>query len=475
MPLRIVQPRVVLDDPHACTDASDVLALFSGLFDTLVRPGRDGYVAGLAERWDTLDDARSTTFHLRRDVVFHDGTACDAEAVRLNLERMARPEQGATLGAPGVWSQYLAGAKVEALASHTVRLTTAAPLADILDIVGAGNIVSPSALAAGDLGARMVGTGPYALDTFEAGQRAVLRADHRCVTTPPRHDRVKVTADTDPRGRLSALVSGRVEVANGLPADIERRVDPTPATVCRYIAPAAIIVMFNCASGPAADPRVRRALDLAVDRPALVRDVLAGAGDPLHGFVSRQHWAHDASVSPRPVDRPEARRLLREAGFGDGMPLALFAPTRLPDEAPALVAALTRQLAEVGVAVVAHTEADRVAYAEAVRAKRIHDACVFDSSPMSAFRVLAEKICSRVRGSWWQGYANPVVEALIDRGRGTVDHDARMALYRAAYRALQEDPPWLTLYTHARYLGLAGRHPGFSMRADGVLDIRALP
>jgi peptide/nickel transport system substrate-binding protein len=94
---------------------------------------------------------------------------------------------------------------------------------------------------------------------------------------------------------------------------------------------------------------------------------------------------------------------------------------------------------------------------------------------MSAFRVLYEKIDSRVKGSWWEGYRNPEVEALLDEGRRTVDRARREALYRACYRLLQDDPPWLYLYNHHRTLGFRGADTGWAMRPDGILDVRRLP
>ena len=78
-------------------------------------------------------------------------------------------------------------------------------------------------------------------------------------------------------------------------------------------------------------------------------------------------------------------------------------------------------------------------------------------------------------GSWWQGYANPKVEALIDAGRVSTDRGARADIWREAYALLQEDPAWLTLYNPLRVIGLAGNHPAFEMPADGVIDVARLP
>ena len=94
---------------------------------------------------------------------------------------------------------------------------------------------------------------------------------------------------------------------------------------------------------------------------------------------------------------------------------------------------------------------------------------------MSTFRVLNEKIDSRNQGSWWQGYRNVEVERLLDRSRITVEDAEREQLHNQCFALLCEDPPWLYLYNHTRVLGLAGEHAGFSMRADGILDVTALP
>lgn len=474
----ISQPRITLDDPHACTDANDVLTVFGALFDTLVRrvPG-GGYGPSLATQWSVSEDARYFTFRLREGVVFHDGEPCDANAVRYALLRMARPDMGATLGAPGVYGQYLAGMTVEVIASHEITLTLAQPLADLFDILSYGHIISPAAVeAAGDdLAKRAVGTGPYRLERYVPGERIEAVANPNHFDGAPRFERLAwIKGETAP-ARAEALRTGSADVANGLPRSALSELAAPGFTTHDFLAPTALIMMFNAAEGPARDPRVRLALNLAIDREALVREVLGGAGQPLHGFVSPVHYGVDTKAQPFARDMAQARRLLAEAGHDNGLTLQLYCPTRLPDEALALADAVEAQLMELNVRFERHIEPDRVHYANQVRLKAIHDLCVFDSSPMSVFRVLHEKIDSRVRGAWWEGYANPAVERLIDEARATVSSEKREALYRQCYRLLQQDPPWLYLYNHRRVIGLRGDHPGWRMHTDGVLDVRALP
>jgi peptide/nickel transport system substrate-binding protein len=474
--LTIIQPRLVLEDPHACTDSGDVLTIFGGLFDALVRRGPDGWEGALATCWTMSDDARTTTFTLREGVRFHDGELCDAQAVAYCLKRMARPDMGATLGAPGVYAQYLAGMTVEILGAHSLRVTTSEPIADLFDILAYGHIVSPLALesAGDDLARRGVGTGPYRLKSYERDGHltAIANLDH--FDGPPRQSSITWRRGATAQARLEALAGGRAQVAAGLDGGAAEALPADRFSLVEHLSPTALIMLFNAASGSAADARVRLALNLAIDRQALVDEVLGGSGRPLHGYVSPAHEGFDPAAPAFSLDREKAQRLLVEAGHGAGLTLQVYCPTRLPDEAPELVAAIGRQLAGIGVRLDVHIEDDRTHYANQVRLKNIRDICVFDSSPMSSFRVLCEKIDARVRGSWWEGYHNPGVESLLDRARRTVDREARFSLYREIYRLLQQDPPWLYIYNHHRRLGFAGPPPSGAVREDGVLDVRRL-
>lgn len=468
----IAQARLSLEDPHDCTDGSDTLTVFHALYDTLVRRVGQDFVPHLAQRWTVSDDARTWTFHLEPGVTFHDGTPCDAAAVAASLARMAREDKGYTLGAPAVWRQYLGGAVITAPDALTLTVTLQAPMADLLDVLEQGFIVAPSAFAALDAGdhSQQVGSGPYRLDSMTADRLTASRVEGHFAGTPA-NPVMTWTRVPDPAARLALLEQGAVQVANGLDFVASQRLGAMRHV---YLSLVAIIYLLNAARGPLRDARVRRALSLAVDRDALIADLVAGAARPLYGFVSPHHYGAGDGAGAA-LDRDMARHLLAEAGHAEGLILDVDCPTRLPDEAERLTAALGAQLAQVGVTLRVFVHPEREAYAHMVRRKEIRDLCVFDSSPMSTYRVLYEKIDSRVAGAWWQGYANPAIETLIDQGRVTTDRAARAAIWRDAYRLLQDDPAWLTLYNPLRVIGLAGEHPDFAMPADGVIDVARLP
>ncbi len=475
----IVQPRLRLEDPHDCTDANDVLCVFDAFFDGLVRFGKDGgYSPAIAESWIVSRDAREWTFVLRENLHFHDGSVCDATAVILSLRRMARADKGYTLGAPGVWHQYLGDAEISALDRRRVKIALSHPMADLLDVLVYGYIIAPAALERYECGdaTTPIGTGPYRFETFTDGREVTGSRFEGWHGARAANARIRFLLEPDASRRQNMLLAGNAQAATSLGFQQSCELDHTGGhTRVVSLVPVSIIYLFNSASGPFADPRVRRATNLALDRNALVNTVAGGAACPLLGFVSPAHFGAADTALGMSRDLAEAKRLLIDAGHGDGLVITVDCPTRLPDEAEALTAAVGLQLGDIGMSFRVHRHEDREAYAHDVRLKKVHDMCVFDSSPLSTFRVLAEKIDARTRGSWWLGYHNGEVEQLIDEGRRTTSNAARATIYASAYRVLQQDPPWLYLYNPLRVTGLAGNHPRWRMRPDAVLDVTMLP
>jgi peptide/nickel transport system substrate-binding protein len=473
--LTIVQPKLRIEDPHNCTDAKDVLAIFGALFDSLVSRGPDmHFMPALADSWQVEEGARAWTFHLRDGMRFHNGDPVDTESVKYSLERMSRADMGVTLGAPGVYHQYLAGMDITVLDSRRIRLTTAQPLADLLDILSTGYILSPAAVekAGADFKRHPVGSGPYEFVEHLAGDRIQVKRRAGSSGDTPGCDAIEWRYVPDPAQRVRMVAENQAQIATALnPADL--RPAGTVSVSCSRC-PTAYILMFNAGRGPFQDRRLRLALNFAVDRQELIQRVLGGAGYALAGFVSPQHWGADPGRQPYRYDPGHARKLLKAAGFANGLQVVLDSPTSLPDEAPRLSQVLVEQLGRIGVEVKVNTIADREAYAHQVRLKQIHDMCVFDSSPLSTFRVLREKIDSRFKGSWWQGYRNTDVEALLDQAAITIDDARRERLYRECFRLLCEDPPWLFLYNHQEITGVAPALSGWRMPDDGIINVRTL-
>jgi peptide/nickel transport system substrate-binding protein len=104
-----------------------------------------------------------------------------------------------------------------------------------------------------------------------------------------------------------------------------------------------------------------------------------------------------------------------------------------------------------------------------VREKRIRDACCFDSSPRSTFRVLREKLQSTLRGPWWQGYESVAVNALIKQAQAAFADAERRTLYRRIYAMVRDDAPWIFLYRPTNFWGVGAKLKDWRPRADGLL------
>lgn len=464
-----------MEEPHDCTDSKDVLTVLDALFDGLVRyDAQMRFEPAIAESWEISKDARTWTFHLRHGVVFHNGTPCDSEAVRFSLERMSRPEMGVTLGAPGVYNQYLQGMKIETPDAHTVRLTLSEPMADLLDVLVTGYILPPDEVER--LGSEFkhhpMGTGPYRFESYEQGVAICMSKHDEYFDGPAPFDQITWRVESDAAERVRMLQDGEAHMATNLPPDVTD--GASDVRFQRSRGTTAFIIIFNAQNGALQDPRVRQALNLAVDREAIITQILGGAGYPLTGFVSPHHFGYDEATTGQSYDIDAARSLLSDAGFGDGLQLTLDSPTSLPNEAVPLSKIVAEQWREIGVDVqIVYTE-DREAYAHNVRLKKIHDMCIFDSSPLSTFRVLKEKIDARFEGSWWQHYHNSSVESLLDQAAATVSDQAREVIYQQCFRILNEDPPWLYLYNYEIITATVNALERWKLPAHGVVDVRGL-
>jgi peptide/nickel transport system substrate-binding protein len=442
----IAQADVRLDDPHLTTDNRDRLGIRGAVYEALVARNDDGsYAPAIAASWHVAPDAREWRLLPRDDVRFHDGSRCGTAEIVASLERARSPERGGELGTTGVIQGYLADARIDSGADGSVRIVTAEPMADLLDLLVDIPIIPRASLE--EATATPAGSGPYRVIDVDDGVIGAVRFE-RYWGRPPVHAEVRWVREPNPRARADRLLDGDVDLVSDLAtADRDRVLADPRLRVADAPSPTAVAFICNAAAGVCADRRVRRALSQALDVEALIRITGNDGARPLNGPLTSWHLGYDRSVPAYAHDPRQARALLAAAGHLDGIRLVLDVPTRLPDEGPVLGAVLAEQFAGVGVDTDVRLFADRSAYAEMVRAKRIADACCFDSTPLSTFRVLREKVHGGVRGPWWQGFHDPRVDRLLDQAAATVDLPARQVLYRRAYRLIRDEAPWLFLYS----------------------------
>jgi len=469
--LTVLQSYVQLSDPHVWSDARNRLSIRFAVYESLVRYDERGgrYRPALAQSWTLEGDARTWTFNLRTDVSFHNGDTLNAQDVIATLERARDPGMAGELGTQGLYQSYLGGATIEVLDEHTVRMVTPEPMADLLDLLVEIPIVPQSSQAGPPDVA--IGSGPYCL--VEASDDCIaMEAFEKYWGGRPPVKRVYWLAEIDAQQRVEALLAGEADLITEVTPKDRRTIEATrQATVVALESSVCTVFMCNVRSGVCVDRRVRQALNYALDVPTIIERVMDGAARPINGPLTPMHFGYDPSTPPYAYDPDRARALLAEAGYADGLQLVLDVPTVLPDEAPRLAQCMAEQYALVGITTEIKEFIDRPGYADMVRAKQVDDACCFDSSPVSTYRVMREKLHSGIRGLWWQGYTNLEVDALIDQAWATPDNARRRDFYRRAYRIIRDDAPWIFLYNPTSFWGVGPRARGWTPGIDGLIRL----
>ena len=466
--ITVIQSSVSLGDPHICSDSANRLSIIFTVYEALVKQDNEGdYQPSLAESWNVEEDTRTWTFKLRGGVKFHNGETLDAEDVVATLKRVLDPAIGGAFGTQGVYISYLGTAEISAFGNQMVRIVTEEPMADLLDLLVAMPISPESELD--KLPHEYVGSGPYKISEQTNG-KMILKAHDEYWGKTPVYKEIHWIAEGSSAKQIDALTIGQADIISGISQqDAEQLKMNGDAAVNELESGLCIIFMCNAQKGPCKDRRVRQALNYALDVNKIIRDIKHGSATPLNGYLTPLHFGYNPETLVYPHDPEKARSLLAEAGYGDGLKLVFDIPSGMPDEAPQLAQMMAEQYKQVGISVKIIEHEDRAAYSEMVRNKNINDACCFDSSPRSTYRVLREKIQSTLQGPWWQGYESNEVNDLIRQAESTFNIPERQNIYRKIYRIIRDDAPWIFLYRPTRYWGVRSTMKDWKLRSDGLL------
>ncbi len=284
---------------------------------------------GLAQSYDVSPDGTAYTFHLRQDVKFHDGTDMDADAVAFSYSRVLDPnndyfKMGQPFPLMDFWYGAIDPTQTVVQDKYTVTLKLKAPFSPLEGYLAwpAAAIVSPTAVKKYGAAFREnpVGTGPFKFVSW----------DHNQKVTFTRFDDYwgdKATLDTlifrpliEEQTRYTELVAGNIDLAYDLPPDNVDQVKNDPRV--QYIETPLGHVWFltlNTTAGPTSDVRVRQALAYAIDKSAIINDILKGTGVPATGPVpSVIDYAYKKDVQTYDYDPDKAKQLLSDAGYPNG-------------------------------------------------------------------------------------------------------------------------------------------------------------
>ncbi len=425
-----------LDPPTSMLFTSEIYQ--QHLFDTLVGIEGDDLkpVGLLASRWETLSPT-VWRFHLRKGVTFHNGQALDAADVKYSFEQYADTSNRRSVYARGIQ-------RVDVRDPGIVDLMTAEPQASLLFNLTRLQILPREArekAGAQGFAQHPFGTGPYRFVDWKRDQQLVLEANPTYWRGPITPKRLVFRAIKDATTRAAELRSGGVDIIATPPIPQLALLDGGETQVVPVKGGRVIIYPFNLSQPPFDNPKVRQAVNLAVNREAIVRNVLGGRGVVLAGPFTAAWLGFEPSVKPFPYDPAQARQLLAEAGHPQGfeMTWAISSGVFLKDTE--IAEAVAGQLRQVGI---------RVKLVPTERAKIQKDAQegTFQGMTSVAWGTQFEPdpMLNWVFMRPWFG--TPRLQELVKAGRTETDLEKRRRIYQELYRTARDEATWL--FVHAQ-------------------------
>ncbi len=420
-------------DPHL---QSEVIAqsILGNVYQSLVSFDSDlRLVPVLAERWENPDDL-TWRFDLRGDVTFHDGRPFTSADVIFSLDR-ARSH-------PASKSAVVAIEAVRAIDEHSVEIRTATPYPILLNKLAFLYIVPAGAPA--EIRQPM-GTGPYRFTPYDGGERLRLEAFAEHWRGPPPEPVVEFYFVSDPGERLERLLQGEFDFADEpapedvpvLDAHADFRVESRSSLTVAYL-------QMRLDAAPFDNPRVRQAIDEALDREALVRDILRGQGQPVAQMVSPNVFGFVPDLPPVSQDLAAARRWLDEAGGGFE---AVLEVREGRDVEP-----IRSQLLAAGI----HLEVVERPWSEMYPRLQAGEVPFYfgswvctegDASDLLDRKVHTRNLERGYGSSNSNRYSNPALDKLIEDSGRRLDMVQRLEILQRALRLLSEDRAFIPLFT----------------------------
>ncbi|AQH03837.1 peptide ABC transporter substrate-binding protein (plasmid) [Burkholderia sp. KK1] len=462
-------------DSAQYTTSTDFDAGAHAVYDQLVefRRGTLDLVPGLAEKWDESPDAKTFTFHLRRGVKFQ-STAWfkptrdfNADDVVFTFKRMIDPNEPFQKAHP-VSFPYLTDlgydknvASVDKLDDYTVRFTL--KTADVVFVrniaMEFASIVSAEYAAQllklgkpEDLNQKPVGTGAFVFRDYQKDATIRYDANPAYWNRKDVHiDKLVFSITPDAAVRQQKLSGGECQVTSfPRPADIAASKNDPKLTVLSGVGFNVAYVGYNTTHKPLDNVNVRRALDMAIDKQAIIKTVYEGAATVATNPMPPSQWSYNKALKDAPHDPAKAKELLKEAGFPNGFTITLWAmPVQrgYNPNARLMAQLIQSDWAKIGV------KANIVTYEWAEYNKRAktngeHDAILYgwlgdNGDPDNWLGTTLG--CDAVHGSNMAKWCNRQFDDLLAKARLVTDQNARTKLYEEAQVVFKDQVPYTPL------------------------------
>lgn len=441
-------------DPAIVTDGES-FKVTENIFETLLSFGEQDTTvqAGLAKEWEVSEDGLTYTFKLQEGVKFHDGTDFNAEAVVFNFDRW---KNGADGEFPYYESMFTVGgediiASVEATDEYTVVFTLSRAQAPFLKNIAMSPfaIASPTAVEkSGEaFGDNPVGTGPFTFVEWKRNDSITLAKNEEYWQEGlPKLDQLIIRAIPDNSARLNALVTGEIDLADGVnPSDAESVLSNSSLQLIERPSMNIGYLGLTANRKPFDNALVRQAVNYAIDKQAIVDAFYQGYADVAVNPMPSSISGYNEDIKGYEYDPEKAKALLAEAGY-NGDPIELWAmPVARPymPDGQKIAEAIQGYLDAVGIpsTIVTYEWATYIEKATNGEADAFLFGWTGDNGDADNFlyTLLGSANIGSNNTSY---YVNEEVDALLTEAQTEIDEEKRNELYKQAQEIIFEDAPW---------------------------------
>ncbi|WP_244795894.1 glutathione ABC transporter substrate-binding protein GsiB [Caballeronia grimmiae] len=465
-------------DPY---DANDTLsqAVSKSFYQGLFGFDKDMRIQNvLATSYEASPDAKVYTIHLRQGVKFHDGADFNGDAVKASFDRVIDPAN--KLKRYNLFNKI---EKTEVLDPYTVRVTLKIPFSAFINVLAHPSAVmmSPAALQkyGKEIAFHPVGTGPFEfVEWKQTDDLKVKKFAGYWKKGYPKIDMIDWKPVVDNNTRAALMQTGEADFAFQVPFEQAATLKSSPK-VDLIAAPSIIqrYISMNMGQKPFDNPKVREALNYAINKEALVKVAFAGYAMPSEGVVP-QGVDYATKLGPWKYDPAKARQLLKEAGYQNGFETTLWSGYN-HTTAQKIIQFVQQQLGQVGV------KASVEALEAGQRVQRVDSAPDPATAPVRMYYIgwssstgeadwaispLLASSSMPPKLSNTAYYKNENVDADLQKALATTDRNEKAALYADAQKRIWADAPWIFLVTEKVVYARSKRLSGAYVMPDGSFN-----